>query len=212
MPSRYLVLILFALWSVICWRWYVCVIKVQCGPEPALAAVQPQDSGLEYTETPANGTTFPENTSGETSPPAPPALDAPASPSLPAPTQSVSSQPANLDRVQIVSQGDKIQIYFPYNSTRREDNDAIDEYLTRLAQNLSASGGTITITGHTDMVGDAKANKTMGLQRAQHIRDILIAKGARKEQIICRSLGESKPIATNDTPQGRYQNRRVEIE
>lgn len=212
MPSKYLVLVLFALWSLISWRWYVCVIKEHCSPETAAAEITVSQDGIEGLEQTTTETAAPGNEKPETAETAPPVLPAPAPPTLPSPPGNISTPPDNLDRVQIVEFNNKVLIHFPYISSRREENAAIDEYLNRLAQNLVASGRSITITGHTDMVGDAKANKAMGLQRAQHIRDILVKKGVPKQQINCRSMGESKPIATNDTPQGRYQNRRVEIQ
>ncbi len=69
----------------------------------------------------------------------------------------------------------------------------------------------MTITGHTDFVSDSKTNYQYGLRRAYGIRDILVKKGVKKSQIKCKSFGESKPAATNDTALGRYKNRRVEI-
>ena len=106
---------------------------------------------------------------------------------------------------------DRVVIHFPYNSTRKEDNQAIDDYLSKLANQLNASGGSVTLTGHTDNVGDSKTNDAFAIRRAKNIRDILIQKGVKRSQITCNSFGERKPVATNDTPQGRYQNRRVEI-
>ena len=76
---------------------------------------------------------------------------------------------------------------------------------------LVASGEKVTITGHTDFVGEPAENYNFGLRRAQGIRDILTKKGVSKTQISCKSQGDRKPVATNDTPYGRYLNRRVEI-
>ena len=104
-----------------------------------------------------------------------------------------------------------MHIYFPYKSTRREDNAAIDAYLSGLAQELIKSGEKVSITGHTDFVGSARVNYTYGIQRAYSIRDALIKKGVSKSQIVCKSYGDKKPVATNDTPYGRYLNRRAVI-
>ncbi|MDO8971600.1 MAG: OmpA family protein, partial [Saprospiraceae bacterium] len=60
-------------------------------------------------------------------------------------------------------------------------------------------------------VGENSINYNFGLRRAYGIRDILIKKGVPKTQISCKSFGERKPQATNDTPYGRYLNRRAEI-
>jgi len=117
----------------------------------------------------------------------------------------------SISEVQMEEVEDRMVIYFPYNSVRREDNDAIDDYLTRLAAYLAGSDRKVSITGHTDFVGEAKDNVRFGLLRAASIRDALVKKGVNKSQISIKSHGESKSIATNDTPQGRYKNRRVEI-
>ena len=102
-------------------------------------------------------------------------------------------------------------VHFPYNSVRKEDNNAISDYLNKLAQQLIASKEKVVITGHTDFVGDPKSNIEFGQKRANSIRDILVKKGVKKTQIKCYSMGDKKPVATNDTPQGRYKNRRVVI-
>ncbi|MBL7808535.1 MAG: OmpA family protein, partial [Saprospiraceae bacterium] len=60
-------------------------------------------------------------------------------------------------------------------------------------------------------VGEPDENYRFGLLRANGIRDILLKKGVPAAQIKCKSMGDKKPVATNDTPYGRYQNRRVEL-
>lgn len=105
----------------------------------------------------------------------------------------------------------KMVIHFPYKSSSKEDDAAIDAYLEDLAKLLVASRKKVTITGHTDFVGEPAENYTFGMQRATGIRDILLKKGVSKAQIVCKSSGDRKPVATNDTPYGRYLNRRVEI-
>ncbi|MBK9337817.1 MAG: OmpA family protein [Lewinellaceae bacterium] len=129
------------------------------------------------------------------------------SPTLP---QPAATEP-DITKVYVEERTDHVLIHFPYNSTRKEEDAAVDEYLSRLAGQLVSSGSTATLTGHTDIVGDSKTNQAFGLRRAKNIRDILLAKGVPRKQIVCKSAGEKKPLATNDTPQGRYQNRRVEI-
>ena len=84
-------------------------------------------------------------------------------------------------------------------------------YLENLARQLISSGKKVTITGHTDFVGEPAENYSFGLLRANGIRDILIKKGVTKTQITCKSSGDKKPVSTNDNAFGRYLNRRVEI-
>ena len=70
---------------------------------------------------------------------------------------------------------------------------------------------TIQITGNTDSRGSEQSNMELSRQRAQAVADELIADGVSASRITTRGVGVSVPIATNDTPEGRAQNRRVEI-
>lgn len=69
----------------------------------------------------------------------------------------------------------------------------------------------ITIIGHTDNVGEKKANLWFGQQRANNVRDYLISQGISKEKIEASSQGESNPIASNDSEENKAKNRRIEI-
>ncbi len=201
MSSRALVLSVFVVWSILCWYRYVCGIKQQCGDRPAQAqqaiSFEPDLLAKNDSDTYNSGTAVT------------PAGQQPATAPAPA-TPEVTTEP-DLNKVNVEELADHARIHFPYNSTRKEEDAAIDAYLTQLARQLVAGGGKVTLTGHTDNVGDSKTNYTFALRRAKNIRDILIAKGVTKSQIICKSYGETKPLATNDNPQGRYKNRRVEV-
>jgi outer membrane protein OmpA-like peptidoglycan-associated protein len=70
---------------------------------------------------------------------------------------------------------------------------------------------TIQITGNTDSRGSEQSNMELSRQRAQAVADELIADGVSASRITTRGVGASVPVATNDTPEGRAQNRRVEI-
>jgi len=68
----------------------------------------------------------------------------------------------------------------------------------------------LEISGHTDNVGNKKANKILSEKRAQTCRDYLIKKGIEASRIVTAGYGDERPIATNDTDAGRQQNRRIE--
>lgn len=73
-------------------------------------------------------------------------------------------------------------------------------------------GWLIVVSGHTDNTGNPTLNQTLSLQRASAVRDWMRDTGDVPE--ICfavQGYGESRPVATNDTPEGRALNRRVEI-
>lgn len=204
MSSKSLVFVVFAVWSVICWRWYVCGLMDACGEN----AYGPTTEEVVAIQDEPQQTTAPEPTP-EIQPLNTPAKTTANPPSNATVTKPVS--PSNMDEVQMETVEDRMVIYFPYKSSRKEDNAAIDAYLANLARQIIASKEKVTITGHTDFVGEPAENYQFGLRRANGIRDILASKGVPKTQIVCKSQGDKKPIATNDTPYGRYQNRRVEI-
>lgn len=69
----------------------------------------------------------------------------------------------------------------------------------------------IRINGHTDSMGDPSLNKSLSLQRASNVRKFLIKQGIPPDQLRISGWGGARPIAPNDTEEGRSQNRRVEI-
>jgi outer membrane protein OmpA-like peptidoglycan-associated protein len=70
----------------------------------------------------------------------------------------------------------------------------------------------IQLEGHTDSQGAARKNQALSEKRVQHIKTYLIEHfHLASERIMAVGYGESRPIASNDTPEGRSQNRRVEV-
>lgn len=70
---------------------------------------------------------------------------------------------------------------------------------------------TIEVVGHTDNVGDDAANLKLSQQRADAVKRYLISKGITTGRIKTKGMGETKPIASNDSDEGRAENRRTEI-
>jgi outer membrane protein OmpA-like peptidoglycan-associated protein len=79
--------------------------------------------------------------------------------------------------------------------------DAMNEYSTL----------RIEVQAHSDNSGDAAYNQSLSEERANSVRDYLIAKGIAPDRIEAKGYGESQPIADNDTREGRAANRRVEL-
>jgi outer membrane protein OmpA-like peptidoglycan-associated protein len=69
----------------------------------------------------------------------------------------------------------------------------------------------LEVEGHTDSVGTDQLNMLLSENRATSVRDFLIHEGMAPTSIASRGFGKSQPVATNDTPTGRQQNRRVEL-
>jgi OOP family OmpA-OmpF porin len=72
-------------------------------------------------------------------------------------------------------------------------------------------GMKVTLKGHTDSRGSAQYNKDLSLRRANAVKAYLVNKGIASSRLTCKAFGESSPIATNDTKEGRSLNRRVEL-
>ncbi|MBB6291460.1 outer membrane protein OmpA-like peptidoglycan-associated protein [Pseudomonas sp. SJZ103] len=69
----------------------------------------------------------------------------------------------------------------------------------------------VRIDGHTDASGTETYNQQLSLRRAQSVATVLQGVGMKEDNIQLRGLGSSKPVATNDTAEGRTENRRVAI-
>ncbi len=70
---------------------------------------------------------------------------------------------------------------------------------------------TVTIEGHTDSVGSTESNQLLSQNRADSVRSYLTQRGVDPGRIQTKGMGESVPVASNDTADGKQQNRRVEI-
>lgn len=106
---------------------------------------------------------------------------------------------------------DRAVIRFPFGSTKRITNPQLEEYLIKLADRVKKSGEKVSLVGHTDNKGSEASNQKLGLRRARVIQRYLTSKGVKKSQISIDSKGELQPIASNDTDQGRQENRRTEV-
>ncbi|MBK7474712.1 MAG: OmpA family protein [Haliscomenobacter sp.] len=106
---------------------------------------------------------------------------------------------------------DRIIIRFPFNSTEKDYDPEVDAYLAKLAKRVNQTEELVKLTGHTDNVGDDAANLSFGDKRAQQIKQILVRSGVKASLITTESKGESQPVASNATEEGRHDNRRVEV-
>ncbi|HEY0566226.1 MAG TPA: OmpA family protein [Terriglobales bacterium] len=69
----------------------------------------------------------------------------------------------------------------------------------------------LQVEGNTDSTGTPEYNQRLSEKRANSVRDFLVSQGVKPGDITAQGLGENNPVASNDTAQGRKQNRRVEI-
>lgn len=87
------------------------------------------------------------------------------------------------------------------------------DLLNRSASAINAlpSGSVIEIGGHTDNTGDATANLQLSQQRADTVRSYLVQQSVNPATLVAKGYGDSKPVANNDTEEGRFRNRRIEF-
>jgi outer membrane protein OmpA-like peptidoglycan-associated protein len=84
--------------------------------------------------------------------------------------------------------------------------------ITSLATIMRAfNTAKLKIEGHTDNVGDPAQNRKVALERATAVKDALVKAGAPADRITVEGVGPDRPIASNDTEEGRAKNRRVEL-
>jgi OOP family OmpA-OmpF porin len=127
-------------------------------------------------------------------PPAPAVAEAPPPPPAPSPKKKIVLRGVNFDF-------DKANI--------RSDAEPI---LDAAASSLQAEQPvSIGVEGHTDSTGSDDYNQGLSIRRATAVRDYLEKKGIDAARMTIEGYGETKPVASNDTEEGRAQNRRVEL-
>jgi OOP family OmpA-OmpF porin len=99
-------------------------------------------------------------------------------------------------------------VLFDFNSARIKDTYVLDEAAKILLDNPEITG---ELRGHTDSVGPEEYNMQLSKRRAEAVHEYFIKKGVARERLRAVGYGESSPVASNDTPEGRHLNRRVEL-
>ncbi|TNE66934.1 MAG: cell envelope biogenesis protein OmpA [Alphaproteobacteria bacterium] len=118
--------------------------------------------------------------------------------------------------VQVVRDGDNIILNMPGNVTFDTDSTVVKAQFTDVLHSVGLvlkeyNKTYVDVLGHTDSTGAESYNQQLSERRAASVADVLAANGVIRERLIVRGLGEQYPIADNGTPEGRAQNRRVEI-
>jgi outer membrane protein OmpA-like peptidoglycan-associated protein len=118
--------------------------------------------------------------------------------------------------VDVVRQGDNITLDMPGNVTFALDSASLNtdfhSVLNKVGETLREYDKTvIEVAGHTDSSGSDQYNQQLSEKRANAVAQYLSAQGVPAARMVTVGAGESHPVASNDTPDGRAQNRRVEI-
>ena len=118
--------------------------------------------------------------------------------------------------VSVTRMGDNITLNMPGNVTFATNSadlspnffavlDSVSKVLTEFNQTV------VEVAGHTDSTGTDAYNQALSERRASSVAQYLQSRGIMNQRLLTVGMGESRPVATNDTDEGRQLNRRVEI-
>src|SRR6188768_3207944 len=118
--------------------------------------------------------------------------------------------------VEVVRQGDNITLDMPGNVTFAFNSSDLNAQfypvLDKVAETLKEyDKSVVEVAGHTDSVGSDAYNQTLSERRANSVADYLSGHGMTRTRMVTIGAGEGHPVASNDTEEGRAENRRVEI-
>ena len=109
--------------------------------------------------------------------------------------------------MKLVLQG--VNFDYDKDTLRQEDIVILDRDALSFVR--SNSDAIVEIGGHTDSRGGDAYNMDLSQRRAETVINYLISKGVPADRLTAKGYGEAQPVASNDTDEGRFQNRRVEL-
>jgi outer membrane protein OmpA-like peptidoglycan-associated protein len=118
--------------------------------------------------------------------------------------------------VSVTRQGDRIILNMPSNITFATDQDQVIPPFYRTLDSVAVvlnkfNKTLIDVNGHTDSTGSLQHNQQLSERRAASVANYLGSRGVDQRRMSTMGFGPSQPVATNATPDGRAQNRRVEV-
>lgn len=140
-------------------------------------------------------------------PPAP--TPAPVAKPAPAPAPAPAPEPVKIEKA-ITLEGDAL---FATNSDAlsAEGRQALTDFVNDFNSIPNLEVSSINVVGHADSRGNADYNQGLSERRAASVGNFLISQGINASLIQTSGRGESDPVASNDTAEGRAKNRRVEL-
>lgn len=116
----------------------------------------------------------------------------------------------------IVNTGEKLIVTFPNDLTFATDSYTVKPSLVSDLQTVASvlvkyPKSNVQVIGHTDSSGEATYNLGLSQQRANAVADVLQSNGVGYDRLNVTGVGENQPVASNLTPEGKAQNRRVEV-
>jgi outer membrane protein OmpA-like peptidoglycan-associated protein len=116
----------------------------------------------------------------------------------------------------VTRDGDALLVTFPANVTFSTDSAEIRPGFYRTLDDVSQTlnrypQSYLDVVGHTDSVGAESYNQALSERRASAVGNHFRSRGVEPARIASYGMGETQPVASNDTPEGRQANRRVEL-
>lgn len=129
------------------------------------------------------------------------------------PNEVIEAEIGKDDRSSRLKKEATIQLDIEFGVGSAEISSRYFDQLKRVADRMKASPNrTAVIEGHTDSMGAATTNLQLSQKRAESVKQNLIDHfGIAQERLVAKGFGETRPIASNETPEGRRKNRRVSV-
>lgn len=118
--------------------------------------------------------------------------------------------------VQVQRNGDELELIMPGNVTFPTDGYTVRPEFTTVLDSVAQilykfTDTRLEVTGHTDSTGSRSYNYDLSERRATSVANYLAGQGIDQNRLITQGMGPDQPVASNDTSEGRAQNRRVEL-
>ena len=118
--------------------------------------------------------------------------------------------------ITVTRNGDQIELRLPSDVTFATDQASIEPQFHDELNNVASTlveypQTTIEIVGHTDSDGSDGSSRDLSERRASSVKSYLAGRGVQATRMLAIGLGETQPTASNETPEGKQQNRRVQI-
>jgi outer membrane protein OmpA-like peptidoglycan-associated protein len=192
-------------------------------PAPAAQSSAPSSAASPVAPTPAPASvaqsSAPAPTPAQTSPPA--SAPAPVAPAAATADQATGANAKAAGEAASLKPGSGAKdltaalsrTVITFVSARAEVPPSMADDLKRVAEDMKQlpPGHRLQITGYTDSSGNPAKNVTLSQNRAEAVRNELIKDGVNPDMLVAKGYGSADPIASNDTPEGRSRNRRIEF-